>query len=269
MTVEMQTLAVRLPEGLIQVARWAPSDAPLLGEIVLLHQGLGSITQWGSFPEALAETTACRVTAFDRLGYGRSDFPDGLRGDFLEREAWERLPALLDALGIERPILYGHSDGGTIALLYASEWPGALAGLVSEAAHVFSEVVETGGIDALRADFETGDLAGKLARHHPRHLDRMFYRWADFWQAPGRGDWTMLEKLAAIECPVLVVQGDADEHGSLRQVDEIVERVQGPAARRILPGCGHSPHREQPQAVLAAVAPFVANILQDDPTLRL
>ncbi|MCX5570398.1 alpha/beta fold hydrolase [Kaistia nematophila] len=262
MTVEMETLAVRLPEGMVQVARWTPSDGPARGEIVLLHQGLGSITQWGSFPEALGAATACRVTAYDRLGYGRSDFPDDERGDFLEREAWERLPALLDALGVEQPILYGHSDGGTIALLYASERPAALAGLVSEAAHVFSEVAETGGIEALRAEFETGDLARKLARHHPRHLDRMFHRWADFWQAPGRDDWTMLERLAAIECPVLIVQGDADEHGSLRQVDEIVERVHGPAERRILPGCGHSPHREQPQAVLAAVAPFVAAILQ-------
>jgi pimeloyl-ACP methyl ester carboxylesterase len=261
MTVEVETLAIGVPGGTVRVARLTPGERPARADIVLLHQGLGSITQWGSFPQALVEATGCRVVAYDRLGYGHADFPEEERGDFLEREAWERLPALLAALGIERPILYGHSDGGTIALLHASEHSGRLTGVVSEAAHVFSEVVETGGVQALRTDFEAGDLAARLARHHPRHLERMFARWADFWQAPERGAWTMLDRLAAIDCPVLVLQGDADEHGSLRQVDEIVDRVSGPASRCILPGCGHSPHREQPQAVLAAVAPFVAGII--------
>jgi len=261
MPVEVETLAIGQPDGTVRVARLTPGEGAARGDLVLLHQGLGSITQWGTFSRALVEATGCRVIAYDRLGHGHSDFPEDERGDFLEREAWERLPALLDALGIKRPILYGHSDGGTIALLHASRHSGHLAGVVSEAAHVISEVVETGGVEALRTDFENGDLAAKLARHHPRHLERMFARWADFWQAPGRGAWTMLDRLATIGCPMLVLQGDADEHGSLRQVHEIVDRVSGPVGRHILPGCGHSPHREQPEVVLATVVPFVGGIV--------
>jgi len=243
-----------------QVSLLTPDDVPARGDIVLLHQGLGSITQWGPFPLQLATATGCRVVAYDRIGYGRSDYPAPGEGDFLEVEARERLPALLDVLGIDRPVLYGHSDGGTIALMFASHAPDRAAGLVSEAGHVFSEVAETGGIDGLRREFFEGELAARLARHHPRHLQPMFRRWADFWQAPGRDQWNMLERLAAIRCPVLVIQGEDDEHGTLRQVDEIIDRVSGPAERLILPGCGHSPHREMPEALLPTVQRFVAGL---------
>lgn len=244
----------------IRVLSITPEAAAGRGDIVLLHQGLGSITQWGPFPLQLAEATGCRVFAYDRLGYGHSDFPPAGEGDFLETEARSRLPALLDGLGIKRPILYGHSDGGTIALMFAALTPDGLAGLVSEAGHVFSEVAETGGIDALRKDFVEGDLAGKLARHHPRHLQPMFRRWVDFWQAPGRESWSMVGRLSAIHCPVLVIQGEDDEHGTLRQVDEIMGRVRGPTESLILPGCGHIPHREMPEALLPTVARFVAGL---------
>lgn len=244
----------------IQVARITPETAAGSMDIVLLHQGLGSITQWGAFPLELARATGCRVVAYDRVGYGRSDFPPAGEGDFLEAEARVRLPALLHALGIERPVLYGHSDGGTIALMFAAHAPDRVAGLISEAGHVFSEIAETAGIDALRKDFVEGELAGKLARHHPRYLQPMFRRWADFWQAPGRDRWSMVERLSAIRCPVLVIQGEDDEHGTLRQVDEIVDHVSGPAEQLILPRCGHIPHREMPEALLPTVARFVAGL---------
>lgn len=260
MPFRQESRAVTVLGATLQVASITPEATAGSRDIVLLHQGLGSITQWGPFPLQLAEATGCRVFAYDRLGYGRSDFPLAGEGDFLEAEARSRLPALLDALGVECPVLYGHSDGGTIALMFAANAPDRLAGLVSEAGHVFSEVAETGGIDALRVEFEAGELAGKLARHHPRHLQPMFRRWVDFWQAPGRENWSMVERLFSIRCPVLVIQGEEDEHGTLRQVDEIMDHVTGPAERLILPGCGHIPHREMPEALLPTVARFVASL---------
>ena len=259
-SVTQESRVVTVLGATVQIASFAPDPASRRGDIVLLHQGLGSITQWGTFPQELARATDCRVIAYDRLGYGRSDFPPAGEGDFLEAEARQRLPALLDLLGIERPVLYGHSDGGTIALMFAATTPDRLAGVIGEAGHVFSEVAETGGIDALRKDFFEGDLAAKLARHHPRHLQAMFRRWADFWQAPGRDRWSMVERLPAIRCPVLVIQGEDDEHGTLRQVDEIIDHVSGPAERLILPRCGHIPHREMPEALLPTVARFVAGL---------
>lgn len=187
--------------------RWFAARAtPHAPVIVLLHQGLGSITQWRSFPAALAAATDCAVLAYDRLGHGRSARLSGPRQpDFLDREAKEVLPAILDAVGIERPLLYGHSDGATIALMFAAAFPDRPQAVISEAAHVFSEVEANGGIAQLAADYRTGDLRDRLARHHGENVDSMFEAWATIWQSPSMSAWSMTERLQQIRAPLLLI----------------------------------------------------------------
>lgn len=244
--------------------RWfAPRATPHAPVIVLLHQGLGSITQWRSFPAALAAATDCAVLAYDRLGHGRSARIEGPRQpDFLDREAMDVLPAILDAVGIDRPILYGHSDGATIALMFAAAFPDRPQAVISEAAHVFSEVEANGGIAQLVVDYRTGDLRDKLARHHHDNVDPMFEAWAGIWQAPAMRSWSMTERLQHIRAPLLLIQGEADEHGSLRQIETIVSETGGPTDTLLLSGCGHIPHLERPQAVVERVASFLGRSLE-------
>ena len=252
-------LEIRADGRRLRARRYAPRQAPDQPTIVLLHQGLGSVSQWRGFPEALAEASGCAVVGYDRFGHGGSDVLEGPRAeDFLEREAIRALPQVLEALAIERPILYGHSDGATIALLFAAAYPERPRAVISEAAHVFSEVHELGGLPAVIQEFETGGLRERLARHHGKKVEAMFYGWANHWTAPERRDWTMVERLPAIRCPVLVIQGERDEHGTIAQVEAIEAGAGGPVARYLVPNCGHSPHLEAPAAVVSQVAAFLA-----------
>lgn len=241
------------------VPRRAPSDQV----IVLLHQGLGSVTQWRGFPEALGAATGHAVLAYDRIGHGRSARLDGSRApDFLDHEAHHVLPHLLDALQIERPVLYGHSDGGTIALSFAAAFPTRPAAVISEAAHVFSEVDATGGIAALADDFQTGTLREKLARHHGDNLDTMFNAWVEIWTAPEMRDWSIVDRLSDITCPLLLIQGEADEHGTIAQIEAIASRARGATETWLIPGCGHMPHLAQPDAVARRVSDFLQSLGQ-------
>lgn len=250
-------------DGHLLKLRWcAPRATPRAPVIVLLHQGLGSITQWRGFPAALAAATGCAVLAYDRLGHGRSARLTGLRRpDFLDREAIDVLPAILDAIEIDRPVLYGHSDGATIALMFAAAFPGRPLAVISEAAHVFSEVEANSGIAQLAADYRTGDLRDRLRRHHGDNVDPMFDAWAMIWQSPAMGSWSMTERLQQIHAPLLLIQGEADEHGSLRQIETIVSEVSGPTDTLLLPDCGHIPHLERTQAVVDRVASFLGRRL--------
>lgn len=237
----------------------AEEKAPWL---VLLHEGLGSIAQWKDFPQALVEATGLPALVYERWGFGGSDRlvlprPD----DYLDREAQETLPAVLAAIGIERPLLVGHSDGATIALLYAAFFPERPLGLVSMAAHVFVEEISLAGIRQAEAAWRTGDLAARLARYHGDKTELVFRGWAETWQRPSFRDWQMLDRLPAIRCPVLALQGLDDHYGSPRQVELIVEGVCGPAEPCLLPACGHAPHLEAPAATLAAIEGFVRRCL--------
>jgi pimeloyl-ACP methyl ester carboxylesterase len=240
--------------------RWcAPRADAASPVIVLLHQGLGSITQWRNFPDILAARCGLAVLAYDRRGHGRSCGLEGPRApDFLDREAQVVLPALLDALGIERPVLYGHSDGGTIALMFAAAFSGRPAAVISEAAHVFSEVEASGGVAALAAAFHDGDLRAKLARHHGANVDRMFDGWASLWRSPAMSNWNMTDRLPRIVAPLLLIQGEDDEHGSLAQIDAIVAAARGPTETFLIPECGHIPHLERTEMVADRVAAFLA-----------
>jgi Predicted hydrolases or acyltransferases (alpha/beta hydrolase superfamily) len=244
--------------------RLLPPRRPDLPTIVLLHEGLGCIDMWRRFPQRLADATGLGVFAWSRAGFGRSDpirLPRPL--DYLEQEAQEAMPAVLAAAGLDRVILVGHSDGGTIALLYAGG-PNRerVAGLVTMAAHVFVEDVTIEGILVTKRQYETGDLATKLRRWHDDNLEGAFFGWCDTWLDPGFRDWTIEAALPAISAPALVIQGADDEYGTPAQVEAIVRGVGGPAAPLLLEGVGHAPHAEAAEAVIAAIARFVEPLIR-------
>ena len=239
--------------------RWfAARQSPNQPVIVLLHQGLGSVSQWRSFPETLAAATGCAVVGYDRWGHGGSDVLTGARpSHFLETEAREALPEVLDALEIARPIIYGHSDGGSIALEFAASFPDRPLATISEAAHVFSEVNASGGFDEVVAAFETGDLRPRLERHHGANVDAMFWGWVNIWRSPQMQGWRMTNRLHRIRCPLLVMQGTNDEHGSPAQVETIAAEVSGPVETWMAPGFAHSLHLEATDAVADKCAAFL------------
>jgi pimeloyl-ACP methyl ester carboxylesterase len=227
--------------------------------IVILHEGLGSVAMWKDFPERVAEASGCGVLVYSRYGHGKSERLAERRSvDFMHHEAKIVLPELLREFQIEQPILLGHSDGASIALIYAGTWPDRVRGLILEAPHVFVEDVSIQSITAIRKLYESTDLPKRLARYH-EHIDETFRGWNDIWLDPQFRNWNIEEYLKAITCPTLVVQGDNDEYGSLAQVEAIHRRV--PATQTlILPGCGHSPHRDQPKLTLAAISEFITTL---------
>ena len=225
--------------------------------LLLLHEGLGCVTMWRHFPEKLAATTGCRLIVWSRAGYGGSDAYAELRTPrYMHREAEEMLPALIAALGIERPLLIGHSDGGSIALIFAGTYPAVPVAVAVMAPHEFVEKVTLAGIREARVAWETTDLPKKLARYHHAQTERVFSDWNDTWLSPVYRDWNIEEYLPKIRCPVLAIQGEQDEYATMRQIDVIGERVPGTELVK-LAQCGHSPHRDQEAAVLDALAAFV------------
>ncbi len=225
--------------------------------LVFLHEGLGSISFWRDFPAALAAATGCPAVVYSRYGYGGSDVLEApFAVDYMHREALETLPELLAKLAIERPILVGHSDGASIALVYAGARHG-LAGVVALAPHVFVEDVSVKSIAAAKVAFETTDLPEKLARHHA-DARKTFYGWNDIWLHPDFRRWNIEAFLPGIRCPVLAIQGTNDEYGTMAQVEAIARQVRGPCEIVKLDACGHSPHRDQPEATRAAIARLVA-----------
>jgi pimeloyl-ACP methyl ester carboxylesterase len=238
------------------------SADPRLPLIVFLHEGLGSLSMWRDFPQALCAAVGCRGLVYSRPGYGRSTprAPDEAWGlDFMHRQAREVLPALLAALHIDTaaqpPWLFGHSDGGSIALLYAAIFPGRVAGAVLLAPHILVEDLSLTSIAQARQAYLDTDLRGKLARHHD-DPDSAFWGWNDIWLHPPFRHWSIVDEICAITCPLLAMQGVDDQYGTLEQINGIARRVPG-TELRALADCGHSPHRDQPEAVIAAAAAFI------------
>jgi len=220
--------------------------------LVFLHEGLGSIAAWRDFPRAVADQLGAPALVYSRKGYGRSSRLIGPRPlDYLQREAWDVLPALLAALEIDKPFLVGHSDGGSIALLYAmrSE-PCAIAIM---APHVFVEDVTLDGVRVTREAWDAGSLRERLARVHD-DPDGAFLGWNDAWLDPAFRRWNIEADLAAIRCPVLAIQGVDDQYGTMEQLDRIARGVRTPCTLLKLDQCGHDPQRDQPQAVIEAIA---------------
>lgn len=229
-----------------------PETAELRPTWVFLHEALGSVGQWKSFPYELCRATGLDGIVYDRVGHGRSSPMRKPRDPLFYREEAEvSLHGLLHALNVRRPLLFGHSDGATIALMYASRFPDTTEGVVSEAAHVVIEDVTVDGIREARVQYATTDLKEKLSRYHAEKTDAVFSAWADTWLDPAMAEWEMLDDLRAIRCPLLVVQGDGDQYGSRRQVDLIAEHTGGPAEILWLEGVGHVPHLQARQRLIA------------------
>ena len=245
-----------LVAGLNLEYRDIPASAVDRPTLVMLHEGLGCVAMWRDFPDKLAATTGCRVLVYSRPGYGSSDpHPQPRQPDYMHREAREVLPAFLAALGIVRPVLVGHSDGGSIALIHAGSFPQAVAGLVVMAPHEFVEEETLAGIRTARKFWSSSDWPQRLARYH-RDAQRVFHDWNDCWLSPEFRDWNIENCLPEIRCPVLAIQGEDDEYATLRQIEVIAEKVPG-TQLLCLANCGHSPQRDQEAAVLAAIAGFV------------
>jgi pimeloyl-ACP methyl ester carboxylesterase len=244
--------------------RWvneAAANAPIA---VFLHEGLGSIAMWRDWPQALCERLGMRGLVYSRPGYGLStprEHKVKWPVDFMTAQARDILPALLDAIDISmqerrRMWVIGHSDGGSIALLYAAMHPDELAGAVAIAPHVFVEDISVESIAQTKQLYETTDLRSKLSRYHA-DVDSAFYGWNDIWLNPAFREWRIVNELAAIKQPLLAVQGHDDNYGTMAQIDTIGERV--PHAQLVkLDACGHSPHRDAPDALNDAIVAFIA-----------
>jgi len=228
--------------------------------MVFLHEALGCNDMWKRWPGRLAGTSSLPFVSYDRFGHGRSDPLPGERApDYLEFEAYEVLPRVLDACGVSHPILFGHSDGGSIALMYASRFP--VRAVVTEAAHVFVEDVTRAGIRAALAAWRATDLPARLARYHGDKTEALFFAWANTWLSDEFASWNIEDCLSRIASPVLAVQGEDDEYGTVRQVEAIVNGVSGRARSVIMPNCGHSPHVQAEDRLLPLIEAFVADCL--------
>jgi len=234
-----------------------PQRAPTL---VLLHEGLGCVAMWRDFPQTLAQRTGYGVLVYSRPGYGKSDAPPLPRPvSYMHDEAREVLPAVLDQAGVKKCILVGHSDGASIAAIYAgSRQDFRVRGLVLIAPHFFVEDVSIRSIEAAKRAYESGDLRRRLARYHD-HVDAAFYGWNSPWLA--FRDWRIDAEVAHIRVPILIVQGEDDEYGTAAQIALAQETAYCPVEALMLARCGHSPQFDQPDATLAAVAAFVHRVL--------
>jgi pimeloyl-ACP methyl ester carboxylesterase len=245
----------------IEVQWVGPAD-PAAPVLVFLHEGLGSVAMWRDFPARLCEAAGARGLVYSRPGYGRSTprAPhERWTPRFMHRQAHDVLPALLEAVGIdaqrEPPWLFGHSDGGSIALLHAAAFPDALRGAIVLAPHILVEDISVASIRQARETYLGTDLKQRLARHHA-DPDSAFWGWNDIWLDPAFRNWSIEAEIEAIRCPVLAIQGVDDEYGTLEQVRGIARRV--PQTQVLeLAACGHSPHRDQPQAVIEATTRFL------------
>ncbi len=238
-----------------------PGEAPT---IVLLHEGLGCVSLWKDFPDRLAAATGLGVFVYSRKGYGRSSpcqVPRLLT--YMHEEGEQVLPSLLDAIGFQDGFLFGHSDGASIAAIYAgASGDTRLRGLVLMAPHFFTEDIGIAAIAAAKTAFETTDLRDRLASHHGKNVDCAFWGWNRAWLDPEFRHWDIRDTLPRIEMPVLIVQGQDDEYGTADQIAAAQDKCAGPVSVALIPDCRHSPHRDQPDRTLEAAAAFIACILR-------
>jgi pimeloyl-ACP methyl ester carboxylesterase len=236
-----------------------PARIPQTRELVFLHEGLGSVSHWKDFPSRLADATGCPVTVYSRYGSGNSDLLAEARAvTYMHDEALATLPDLLTRLDIDEPILIGHSDGASIALIHAGA-NDRVRGLVLLAPHVFVEDLSVASIAEAKVKFQTTNLPEKLARHH-RDGARTFWGWNNIWLHPDFRRWNIEEYLPLITCPILAIQGVDDQYGTMAQVEAIARQSAGSVEILVLQDCRHSPQRDQPEAVLEAIVKFVSRI---------
>jgi pimeloyl-ACP methyl ester carboxylesterase len=226
--------------------------------IVMLHEGLGSIAMWRDFPQKVSDATGCEVLVYSRYGYGNSDPLEVGNGvDYLHKEALETLTDILEQLNIKKPILFGHSDGGSIALINAGGAHCDLTGVIVMAPHVMVEALSIEGLEVAKKAYLNSNLRERLSKYHA-NVDSAFYGWNNVWMHPEFMHWNIEHYLHLITCPVLAIQGVEDEYGTMEQIDIIGRKVKRVELLK-LSQCGHSPHKDQLLAVLEAVTSFVKN----------
>lgn len=227
--------------------------------LVFLHEALGSIGQWKGLPEELARRTGLPALVYERQGHGRSTPLTLPRdGDYLCHEAEVVLPAVLEACGIARPVLFGHSDGATIALMHAVAFPAVPAACIALAPHIMVEAVTLAGVRAAAADPGAAEIRRRLQRYHGDRTETLWRAWAETWLRPGFAGCELRERLPRLACPTLAIQGAEDAYGSAAQIALVAERAAGPVETLLLPGCGHQPHLERRETVLASAGGFLA-----------
>ncbi len=255
----IQTLELVVQGHRLEVVRISGHRADSC-ELVFLHEGLGSVSHWKDFPALVAEATGCGVTVYSRYGSGQSDVLSTRRDvRYMHDEGLNVLPELLEQLEIKNPILVGHSDGASIAIIHAGAHD-HLLGLVLLAPHVFVEELSVASIAEAKEKFKNTNLPEKLARHH-RDAERTFWGWNDIWLHPEFRSWNIEEFLPGINCPVLVIQGLEDQYGTVKQVEAIQRQCSGPVETLLLADCRHSPQRDQKEATVKAIAEFVDKTL--------
>lgn len=236
-----------------------PDEAPTL---VFLHEGLGSLTTWKDFPSEIAAATGCGAFLYSRWGYGKSDPRIGPCNEhYLHDEASTALPEVLSQMGIRQPILIGHSDGASLALIYAGANSNDVRALVLETPHVFVEDITVAGLKRTGQLYKSTNLSQRLARYHGDQADAVFQNWYDTWLAPDFRSWNIEASLPTIRCPVLIIQGEDDEYGTIKQVDSIRTQVSGSVEVHMLPDCGHAPHRDQRKVTTSTIIRFVRNLI--------
>ncbi|MFQ5938267.1 MAG: alpha/beta fold hydrolase, partial [Acidiferrobacterales bacterium] len=237
-----------------------PDERPTL---VFLHEGLGCLGMWGNFPARVASDTNCGALVYSRSGYGDSTPLERPRTPrYLHQEALHVLPEVLHTMGIERSVLIGHSDGASIALIYAGGTPApATCALVLEAPHVFVEDITIEGVREAGGLYRSTDLSQKLARYHGDQTNAVFWSWYDTWLSAEFRDWNIEEYLSRINRPMLLIQGEDDEYGTQRQVEAIRSQVAAPAQLIMLPTCGHTPHHNQHEVTLTTMVGFIGSLV--------
>lgn len=226
--------------------------------IVFLHDSLGSVQLWRDFPEKLAEVTQCNVLIYDRLGYGKS-FPmttHERENNYMELEA-DVLNDLLSESNINETILFGHSDGGTIALIAASKYPEKIKAVICEAGHIFVEDITVNGVEEALKAYKTTNLPERLQKYHGEKVENIVKAWTEIWLSEKFKSWNIEYLLKDITSPLLFIQGEADEYGTLEQVEKTVSQVSGIAEKFIIPNIGHTPHKESPEIVLNKSIEFI------------
>ena len=257
--IEKESGLSEVDGNLLEWTYWRNGDAPTL---IFLHEGLGSVSLWRDFPQDLAIATGWSAIAFSRSGYGKSD-PCRLprKSTYMHLEGEVVLPKFLIRMGIEDYVLVGHSDGGSIALIHAGSNPNSrLRGVITEAAHVFNEEICIQSVEAIRDQYEGGDLKNRLEKHHGANTDCAFYGWCDTWLHPDFRTWNVENYLANIEVPCLAIQGEDDNYGTLSQIEAISSGIKGRCETFIPPKVGHAPHADRPDLICERMTLFIKSL---------
>ncbi|MCX7998360.1 MAG: alpha/beta hydrolase [Leptospiraceae bacterium] len=259
--ISVEEFDLKINAGTLRVFKKEQEDYKDKPYLIFLHDSLGCIALWKDFPEKLASIVKCNFLVYDRIGYGKSSpFKNKKRNNFyLEIEA-DRLLEVINSLSIAKSILFGHSDGGSIALIAAAKSKDQFSGIVTEGAHVFVEEITKNGILEAQKAYQTTKLKSILEKYHFDKTDDVFNMWAKTWLSVEFSTWNIEHYLPKIECPVLVIQGELDEYGTEKQVNSIASKVKGRAQKLLIPNVKHTPHKEVPEVVCEATTKFIYSL---------